>query len=60
VVDLCEQEIGVRSALLFKFEAESPIGRPGIRCFSWLLEVIGWDNSVGIATRYGLVGQDPV
>jgi hypothetical protein len=60
VVGLCEQEMDVRSALLFKFEAESPIGRPGIRCFSWVLEAIGWDNSVGIATRYGLLVQDPL
>jgi hypothetical protein len=60
VVSLCEQEMGVRSALLIRFEPESPIGRPRIRCFSLVLEAVGWDNSIGIATRYGLLVQDPL
>jgi len=59
-VGLCEKEMGVRSALHFRFEVKSPIGQPGMRCFGWVLEDIGWDSSVGIATCYGLFVQDPV
>jgi len=59
-VGFCEKEMGVRSALRFILEAKSPIGQPGMRCFNWVLEDLGWDSSVRIATRYGLFVQDPV
>ena len=50
----------LENALRFIFEVKSPIGRPGVRCFGWLLEDIGWDSSVGIASRYRLLMQDTV
>ena len=59
-VGFCEIKMDVRSALHFKFEGKSPIGEPGMRCFSWVLEDIGWVSSVAIATRYGLFVQDPL
>jgi hypothetical protein len=55
-VGLCEKEMGVRSALRLKFEAES----------YWTVwnEVFqlgaGRQAVVGIATPYGLLVQDPV